>query len=209
MCPMPNGFRYLPRSIWNLARNIFLSSRRNAPQSETCESVWNVRWLLWLLLISPVILEDRMTRQNYLEFLQNELPEQLEALYLATRIAMYFQHDGATFHYTRLVMQHLNDIFRNRWIGRGSTIKWPPRSSDLTPLDFRLWVWMKSEVHRRKVDTYMGRTARSHNGCNCPHKGTSRWTQTSNTPWSHTSFKVLMVEFSKFYYKPTNLLLEQ
>jgi hypothetical protein len=29
-----------------------------------------------LLLTGFVILEDRMTGQNYLEFLQNELPEQ-------------------------------------------------------------------------------------------------------------------------------------
>jgi hypothetical protein len=89
-----------------------------------------------LLLIGSVILEDRMTGQNYLEFLQNELPEQLEDVPLATRIAtsMYFQHDGASPHYTRLVMQHLNNTFPNMWISRGSTINWPPRSPDLTPL---------------------------------------------------------------------------
>jgi hypothetical protein len=34
MCPIPNVFRYLARSILNLARNIFLPSRRNAPPSE-------------------------------------------------------------------------------------------------------------------------------------------------------------------------------
>jgi hypothetical protein len=47
-----------------------------------------------LLLIGPVNLENRMAGQNYLELLQNELPEQLEDVPLATRIAMYFQHDG-------------------------------------------------------------------------------------------------------------------
>jgi hypothetical protein len=79
-----------------------------------------------------------MTGQNYLEFLQNELPE-LENIPSATRIALYFQHDGGPPpHYTRLVMQHLNDIFPNLWIGRGCTINWPPRSPDLTPLDLCL-----------------------------------------------------------------------
>jgi hypothetical protein len=110
MCPIPNGFRYLALSIFNLARNIFLPFRRNAPLSEACESVWSVSWLLWLLLIGSVILEDRMTGRNYPEFLQNELPEQLEDVPLATRIAMYFQHDGASPHYTRLVMRHLSDF---------------------------------------------------------------------------------------------------
>jgi len=69
---------------------------------------------------------------------------------LATRIAMHFQHDGAPSHYTRHVMQHLNDTFPNRSIGRGSTINWPPRSPDLTPLDFHLCGLMKSEVYRKK-----------------------------------------------------------
>jgi hypothetical protein len=51
-----------------------------------------------LLLTCPVILEDSMTEQNFLQFLQNELPEQLEDVPLARRIAMYFQHDGAPPH---------------------------------------------------------------------------------------------------------------
>jgi hypothetical protein len=48
------------------------------------------------------ILEDRMTGQNYLEFQQNELPEQLEDVPLAAGTAMYFQHDRAPPHYTHL-----------------------------------------------------------------------------------------------------------
>ena len=104
------------------------------------------------LLVGPVILDDLMTGQYYLDFLQNELPKHLEDVPLAARIAMYFQHDGAPY-YTRHVMQHLNDTFPNRWIGRGSTINWPPRSPDLTPLDFCLWGLTKSEVYRKKVDT--------------------------------------------------------
>ena len=97
-------------------------------------------------LIGPVILDDRMTEQNYLDFLQNELPKQLEDVPLATRIAIYFQHGGAPSHYTRHVMQLLNDTFPSRWIGRGSTINWPPRSPDLTPLDLCLWGLMMNKV---------------------------------------------------------------
>jgi len=94
-----------------------------------CKQIFNVVFSInvWCgmigdMLIGPVILDDRITGQNYLDFLQNELPKQLEVVPLATRIAMYFQHDGAPSHYTRHVMQHLNDTFPNRWIGRGSTI---------------------------------------------------------------------------------------
>jgi len=90
--------------------------------------------------------------QNYLDFLQNELPKQLEDVPLATRIAMYFQYDGAPSHFTRHVMRHLNDTFPNRWIGRGSTTNWPPRSQDLTPLDFCYGVWWRVKC-TEKVDT--------------------------------------------------------
>jgi hypothetical protein len=82
---------------------------------------------------------------------------------LATWIALYFQHDRTSSYYTWLVMQHLSDTFPNWWLSHGSTIHWPPRSPELTPLDFCLWGWMKSEVYRRKVDTQS-----KHNGC-CRH----------------------------------------
>jgi len=52
------------------------------------------------MLIGTVIFDDHMTEQNYLHFLQNELSTQLGDFPLAW-IAMYFQHDGASSHYTR------------------------------------------------------------------------------------------------------------
>ena len=90
------------------------------------------------MLIGTVILDDRVTGKNYLDFRENGLPKELEDVPVATRIAMYFQHDGAPSHYSRHVVQHLNDTFTNMWIGRGSTVNWPPRSPDLTLLDFCL-----------------------------------------------------------------------
>ena len=32
-------------------------------------------------------------------------------------------------------------------------VQWPLGSPDVTPLDFCLWEWMKSEVYREKVNT--------------------------------------------------------
>ena len=72
---------------------------------------------------------------------------------LAKRMRMIFQHDGAPAHYSRLVTHHLNLTFPETWIGRGGHVQWPPRSPDLTPLDFCLWGWMKSEVYKEKVNT--------------------------------------------------------
>jgi hypothetical protein len=45
------------------------------------------------VLIGPIILDDCMTGHNYLDFQQNGLPEQLEDVPVAARIAMYLQHE--------------------------------------------------------------------------------------------------------------------
>ena len=66
---------------------------------------------------------------------------------------MYLQHDGAPPHYTRHVRDYLNESFTNRWLGRGGPVAWPPRSPDLTPLDFYLWSHIKTLVYESKVDS--------------------------------------------------------
>jgi hypothetical protein len=47
---------------------------------------------------------------------------------------------------------YLNENFIGRWIGRGSTIKWPARSPDLTPLDFFLWGHLKTVIYSEPVN---------------------------------------------------------
>ena len=42
-------------------------------------------------------------------------------------------------------------MFPNRWIGRDGPISWPPRSPDVTPLDFFLWGYIKDIVFATKV----------------------------------------------------------
>ncbi|KMQ84622.1 hypothetical protein RF55_17439, partial [Lasius niger] len=37
--------------------------------------------------------------------------------------------------------------FGERWIGRTGPVQWPPRSPDLTPLEFFLWGYLKSLVY--------------------------------------------------------------
>lgn len=89
-------------------------------------------------IIGPFELPARLRGPDYLNFLQNDLPNLLENVPLAIRAHMWFQHDGAPAHSTRVVRQFLDATFPERWIGRGGTIQWPPRSPDLNPLDFFL-----------------------------------------------------------------------
>ena len=45
----------------------------------------------------------------------------------------------------------LDATFPNRWIGRDGTTPWPPRSPDITPLDFFLWGYVKDKVFSTPV----------------------------------------------------------
>jgi len=66
---------------------------------------------------------------------------------------MYFQHEGAPPHYTRNVREYLNKSSPNHWLGHGGPIAWPPRSPDLTSLDYYLWGRMKTSVYETKVNS--------------------------------------------------------
>jgi hypothetical protein len=41
--------------------------------------------------------------------------------------------------------------FPGRWVGRDGPIPWPPRSPDITPLDFFLWGYFKDIVYKTPV----------------------------------------------------------
>lgn len=66
---------------------------------------------------------------------------------LNIRRKLWFMHDGAPPHTTGNVRQYLNNMFQNRWIGRGGPVLWPPRSPDLTCLDYFLWGYVKNLVY--------------------------------------------------------------
>ena len=56
-------------------------------------------------------------------------------------------------HYASPVRTFLDQIFPSRWLGRRGAIKWPPRSPDLTPMDFFVWGVVKDDVYGRKPAT--------------------------------------------------------
>ncbi|GFU36659.1 transposase [Trichonephila clavipes] len=64
-----------------------------------------------------------------------------------------FQQDGATCHTARATIDLLKDTFGDRVISRFGPVNWPPRSCDLTPLDYFLWGYVKSLVYADKPQT--------------------------------------------------------
>jgi len=104
-------------------------------------------------LIGPFVLPPRLNGDVYLDFLRNTLPGLLEEVPLNIRQQMIFQHDGAPAHFYREVRNYLDEAYPGRWIGRGGPIAWPPRSPDLTSLDFFLWGYLKNLVYATPVET--------------------------------------------------------
>ncbi|GFV68169.1 putative DD41D transposase [Trichonephila clavipes] len=66
---------------------------------------------------------------------------------------LWFQQDGATCHTARATIDLLKDMFGDRLISSFGPVNWPPRSCDLTPLDYFLWGYVKSLVYADKPQT--------------------------------------------------------
>ncbi|GFU90728.1 transposable element Tc3 transposase [Trichonephila clavipes] len=60
---------------------------------------------------------------------------------------LWFQQDRSICHTARARIDLLKDTFGERLISRFVPVHWPPRSCDLTPLDYFLWGYVKSLVY--------------------------------------------------------------
>ena len=86
------------------------------------------------------ISDQTMTKERYVDILQNiVLPFLSET--------DHYQHDGAPPHFSLLARSWLDENLPGRWIGRRGPREWPPRSPDLTLLDFWLWCYIKDNVY--------------------------------------------------------------
>jgi hypothetical protein len=62
-----------------------------------------------------------------------------------------FQQDGAPALWACIAREFLDMHFPGRWVGRDGPIPWPPRSSNIMPLDFFLWGYVKDIVYKTPV----------------------------------------------------------
>ncbi|GBM28104.1 hypothetical protein AVEN_176598-1 [Araneus ventricosus] len=79
------------------------------------------------------ILRGNVNGTNVLGSLQDVTTDFVENLPLHQLRNVWFQHDGATLHKISNVTQYLRRHSRNKY---GGFVEWPPRSPELTPLDF-------------------------------------------------------------------------
>ena len=105
-------------------------------------------------VIGPFFFEENVNGDSYLAMLQQNFMPELNLLENSSDII--FMQDGAPPRWAKKVRSWLNETFPGRWIGRGGpedlNIAWPPRSPDMTPLDFFLWGYIKSKVYTRNYE---------------------------------------------------------
>lgn len=99
------------------------------------------------------IFEGNLTAVRYLEILETQLQEFLENMPLEQRRFVLLQQDGAPSHNAFIIRNFLNEKFPNKWIGTFGPIKWPPRSPDLSPLDYFLWGHLKHKIYKNNNNT--------------------------------------------------------
>lgn len=102
-------------------------------------------------IIGPFFINGELNGPKYVLLLHNQIVPAMRASAARQQIPwadVWFQQDGAPAHWARLVRDYLDLVFPNRWIGRDGPWLWPPRSPDLTPLDFFLWGFLKDKVFR-------------------------------------------------------------
>ena len=92
----------------------------------------------------------RVSMKSFPDYKQTVYLDMLE-LYVAPQLEEFqpwiiFQQDGVPPHWGSHVRRFLDATFPNRWIGRDGPTPWPPRSPDITPLDFFLWGYVKDKV---------------------------------------------------------------
>lgn len=90
------------------------------------------------------IYNENLTANLFLSIIRNVILPFLETL---PGENYWFQLDGAPAHSTHDVYMSLTNVFEDRWIGPRGPWRWPPRSPDLTPLDFYLWGRVKNKVY--------------------------------------------------------------
>ena len=86
--------------------------------------------------------------ERYRDMLEDYLWPELDELDFNN---MWFQQDCDTSHTARVTIDLLKGKFGERVISRNGLVEWPPRSCDLTPLDFFLWGHIKSLVYANKT----------------------------------------------------------
>jgi len=83
----------------------------------------------------------------------NEVQNFIDNLPILEANKCFYQHDGAPPHNGHLVNATLTEMFSDQYIANNGPFLWPPRSPDLTPLDFYFWGYIGNRVYATELTT--------------------------------------------------------
>ena len=86
---------------------------------------------------------ERLNQDSYLDLLRQFFWPKVQRKVRSKEL--WFQQDGATAHTVQGVRDWLTDKFQERVISNKMDIKWPPKSPDMSPLDY--WLWGACDQH--------------------------------------------------------------
>ena len=103
-------------------------------------------------IIGPFFFQGNVDGEGYLQMINQQV---VPALRRMRRFGpnrdgrfqrLWWIQDGAPPHRRRVVSERLRELFGEHVVALNRPVEWPPRSPDLTPLDFFLWGYLKSKV---------------------------------------------------------------
>jgi hypothetical protein len=83
-----------------------------------------------------MLFNANVSEKTYVAMLNEVLQPYLDNMPLAMRQHFWFQQDGAPAYFALITCGWLDSKIPGKWIGQCGPVEWPPRSPDLTPLDF-------------------------------------------------------------------------
>ncbi len=104
-------------------------------------------------IIGPFFFQKNLDGEGYLEMLNKQV---LPALWRMGHFGpnrngrfqrLWWIQDGAPSHRRIIVTERLEQPFGEQVVALNHAVEWPPRSPDLTLLDFFLWGYLKSKVY--------------------------------------------------------------
>ena len=110
-----------------------------------------VRWHHWVIFLkneqgAPVTANGKRNRAMLDEFLFSKIEE-------VDMDDIWFQWNGATYFTADVIIDLLCTVFKNRIISRNSDVNWPPRSCNLTPLDYFLLGAVQDKCYANHPET--------------------------------------------------------
>ncbi|XP_048511943.1 uncharacterized protein LOC125501088 [Athalia rosae] len=115
-------------------------------QYQQSVNVW--AGMLGTHIIGPIFIAENINGDRYSRRLQEFVVPAIRRIEGDTGILEWLQQDGAPPNNPNRIRDYLNQEFPDKWIGlRSPTVPWPPRSPDMTPLDYFYWPYLKNNSY--------------------------------------------------------------